>query len=597
MVVGGVSPFGSHIVAQKHLVDGLAGEGGQTRTAGLEPPLTGGLAAIQLIGDLTGGKALRRDRSLTAGDLVAGLGANHTSCVGVAVGNGTGTVRGIDIATGIGNQIAAALIGLDSHILRIAVGDGAAVVTGRDAANDVLTGVDGGIHHIAVGDRTAGEHLTHDAAGTEILGTGGECVAHAGHTQILDGAGDGAKQTIGLLHGGGGGHLQVGDHLAVAVEGAGVTGVGVIIGSGFVVQAGGCNGGPLVAVHVNISGKFAVDIFVAAVYLLHEPDQLGLVGDLVDAAAQGRLIQGPTAGIAEAVAVAIGVILPDGIQGGVSADGNAAARSVRGRSGRTAGCPAQECAFVRMGGYSRGNRKGLCFLAHRRGTCVDVLGHILKVGCTSSSVGIVVQVQHGCIDRTIGLGGIHVSNGGRSGACRCGGIVLSPALERECPSVIGHRGGIGRDLRHIFLVMLHRTRLRGAGTASGSSQIIVGRRNSGRELLIVQVDIIAAGTGVQIHIGGGIAAIAVGSAEGDLRNRGAAGIAGDIDIDIVALCTLIQVNDIIHSGVGLTAAAHQIGRDAVKGGGIRGILSCPDENAGDGLAGIGSGLVSHVDII
>ena len=294
------------------------------------------------------------------------------------------------------------------------------------------------------------------------------------------------------------------------------------------------------------------------------------------------------------------MILPDGIQGGVSAEGNAAARSVRGRSCRAAGVPAQEAALAAMGGYGGRDCKALRLHAQRGGACVDVLGGRLIAGCAGAAVGIVAQGQRAGVDRTIGLGGVHVGDGGRGGAGRFCAVILPPSLEGEGPSVIGHGGEIGGDLRHGILMVLDRAGLGGAGTEAAGSQIIVGCGDSFRELLVVQVDRIALGntgcTGVQIHRRGNIVGLAAGAAEGNLRNRGTAGVTGDIDIQIVAACIHVQVNGLVLAGVCLAAAAQQVGGDAIKDGGGGGITALADEDAGDRLAGICGGLVTHVDI-
>ena len=580
-----VSPDDGSVVAEGCLVDGAAGEGRQTGAAGLEPPLTGGLTAIEPVCDLTGGKPLRRNRSLTAGNLVASLGADYTGCVSVAVGHRAGTVRSVDIAAGIGYQIAAAVVGLDGHILCVAVGNGAAVITGRDTAHNILAGVDGRIHHIAVGDRTARKHLTHNTASTEILCPGGEGITHAGQAKIFHGTGDGAEQAIGLLHRGGGGHLQVGNHLAVTVEGTGVAGVGVIVGSGFVVQAGLGDGRPVVAAHVDISGELAVDILAAAVYFLHKPDQLGLVGNLVDAASQAGLSNGLSAGIAEAVTIAICMILPDGVKRDLSFVELILTAILIIRLGRVLILgPAQESTLAAMGQIWM--MPQLCqsiFNLNRAGARVEAYGvHVLKTigtGQTAATIGIITNQtgKRESIHRIEHLARLcqRYLDVAVTVFSTCNLIVITPSNHKPSYIIIEK---VIRNLYSTGKGVIRIQEVFGLGDADTTifSEIIENNLDSSRIGPIVQINVIAACRRIQIRN------FSIREAGGRIAGRRrAAGVNGqcsqrrtiiliscDIGIDGSITSIIIQIHLSV-AGVRLGGAAKNIESGTVIGNTVR----------------------------
>ena len=274
----------------------LAGGGQSILAQSLSPSLT------QAIGDLAGGEPVSGDPGLTIGGQVAGLSAGDPGGIGVAIDHRATAVGFTVVATGIGHQIATAVVALNGDILGIAIGNGAAIVTGCHTAHDVLSGGDGGIHHKAVRDGTAGEHLTHDTGGTKILDAVGEVVGHVPDAQILHRAGEGAEKAVGLLFGGGGSDFEIGNGISGTVEGSGIA---LVTAFGLIVKAGGGDGGPLIAAHVDVIDQHRIGGGFSLVHLLHEPGKLCLGGDLISTIGHRGLIDGGVATVTEAVPVGI----------------------------------------------------------------------------------------------------------------------------------------------------------------------------------------------------------------------------------------------------------------------------------------------------
>ena len=215
---GGIENF----AAAGILIYRIACEG---RQAGFQLPNTVGTAAVEQIGDLTGGKlAFLTDAAVCFG---AGVGAYQAVAVGIAVIDRTHTV-----ACGVCAVVACdiAVTGgacKNGAVCHVAVLDGSRIVAARDAACDIGAGIDGGFHNVAVFNGAA-EVLTDDGAYTHI-GCAVMVVGEALDTEIFHRTRHGAEQAVcpGFVRNGG--HGKVLDHVSVAVEGAGVTGIIVTV--------------------------------------------------------------------------------------------------------------------------------------------------------------------------------------------------------------------------------------------------------------------------------------------------------------------------------------------------------------------------------
>ena len=164
-------------------------------------------------------------------------------------------------------------------------------------------------------------------------------------------------------------------------------------------------------------------------------------------------------------------------------------------------------------------------------------------------------------------------------------------------SIKADLGGVGGLIRHLFQMVLHRAADLREDHVTGIIQMIIIDIHSSGILLIVQIDSVAFGACVQINVGRNIAALAVGCAKGNRREGGAAGVSGDVDIEVRAVCFYIQVNSLVLAGVGFFTATQQIGGNAVKGCGIGLIFVGADKNTRDGRAGIGGRLVTQIDLV
>lgn len=398
--------------------------------------------------------------------------------------------------------------------------------------------------------------------------------------------------------------IQTGDGISLTVK------VATEIVVGF---AGGTDGGPGFVFQIDIRGQFGIGSSVHGIDMFGKPEEVAAVGDLIIAVLQhcgliavaagaeavGAILAGmvqPTASSADAFIV-VAMVSIDGIEGGIAADGNAVAGLISSRSGGFPCRPSQEVTLGGVGAAATGDRHTDIPLTDRRGACIDVLSACYGRGRAGAAVGIKAYSHIALVHSPVGLRTGHVGGKGRCLLGSTGGIVIPPAQEFEGSSVIGHGIGVRGHLGHLLQMGLHRAGLGRAGAAAGGIQIMIGSGHRCGELLVVQVDTAAAGSLVQIYIGGNIAALAAACINDDLCERGAAGVSGDIGVDITAACIRIQVNRLILTGIGFSAAAQQVCGNAVKSRGIGLILVGAEENTRDRLTGVGSGLIAHVDIM
>ena len=225
------------------------------------------------------------------------------------------------------------------------------------------------------------------------------------------------------------------------------------------------DGGPRSVFQIDIRGQNGVCRSVYGVDVVGKPEQLTCIADLIIAVAvqYGRLIMGlPCRAGTEALriiavyvcaadtfAVYIAVLLLiNGIQGGVRADRDTAARGVARGISIWVCRPAEKYALARVSRHSGAQLDRRRGAGNDGGACVVILGHRLFRGRAGAAVGVIGKGQVTGINSAVQLAVCVVIDG--RGVCqsgRGGRIILAPAhqLAKETGGAKEH----GAEVFHI----------------------------------------------------------------------------------------------------------------------------------------------------